>query len=479
MSRRAVPILLCLVFAAYVAMLLRNTCYFAAGPDSSGYLNEARMLAHGELRVAIEPLRTFGLDAKFADIFVPLGFARHAATEMTPTYPPGLPLHMALFAAIGGWRIAPYLVTTFAAIAALLLVYAIGRELQLPKSLAIAGAAILAASPIFMNFAMQPMSDLVACVWALAAIYAALVSRRSPNVAFAAGIAFAVGVWVRPTNALLALALLFALPLRVRQLLATFAGALPFVVALGAVNALQYGRWYRTGYGTPAEQIALRPLCFDFHTMGTLRMLTPLVVVAAVFVILCVRRVAWNHRAMLVAWFAAFFLFYSWYGYCELWLSSRFLLPAFPALVIAAMLTLDVVRTFRFGRGVTIAAIVIMLTMLARTGSKLRVFRIDDYESIFPQSVRLTEERAPSNALIVSGVLSGAFYYGGHWTARWDRLEPATFATLRDAASSRHLPIYATISDKEVTPAEFHRRLPGTWTPVGRARDVTLFRFDG
>jgi hypothetical protein len=461
------------LLAAYVALLLRNTCFFASGPDSSGYLGEARMFASGHLRVDVAPLRALHLDPSFAGVFTPLGFDPYRnTTEMVPTYPPGLPLHFAAAGLIGGWRYAPYLVITIAAIVALLLMYGIARELELPAPFAIASAALLAASPIFITFAMQPMSDLPATTWALAAIFFGLRSRRMPAPALAAGAAFAIGVWVRPTNILLAVALLFALPLRIRQLAFAAIGALPFAIALAWLQREQYGGWFRTAYGTVGDIVSANMPCLVFHMRGTLQMVTPLLFAGALLVI-AMSGVAWHTRAMLVSWFGVFFAFYAAYHYCEGWISSRFLLPAIPALIIGSLIALD--RLTRSRRALALIVILIVVIGEARAGSKLKVFRIDDYESVFPESVRYVEQRVPKDALLITGVLSGAFYDAGHWTARWDRLDAEHFATLRAAA---HAPVFAMISDGEVPAAELHRRLPGRWLRVGRIRDVTLYQVE-
>ena len=114
------------------------------------------------------------------DAFIPLGYrAGPKPGTMVPTYPPGLPLHLALLGTLGGWSFAPFLAGPIAAIASLLLLFGIGRELGLSRGFAAAGMAMLAASPIFFGMAIQPMSDVPATAWVLAAIYFGLRARRS------------------------------------------------------------------------------------------------------------------------------------------------------------------------------------------------------------------------------------------------------------------------------------------------------------
>ena len=135
------------------------------------------------------------------------------------------PLHMAVAARLAGWSRAPFLVPPLAAVACVVLFWLIARELRLPRSFALAGCALLAFFPTFVFEALQPMSDVPAAAWALAAIFAAYRARaRGVGWAALAGAAYGVGVLVRPTNALLLAPLLFALPARPKTWLGFLAG---------------------------------------------------------------------------------------------------------------------------------------------------------------------------------------------------------------------------------------------------------------
>ncbi len=166
--------------AGYLALLLANACYFAYGPDPSGYLNEARMLAAGRTSLPIVPVLQLGLDPALGPIFTPFGFAARPDGTMVPTYPVGTPVHLALAAAVGGWTIAPYLVSPFAAIGCLVLIAAVARQLGLSKGWSIVAAVLLAAVPVFISHALQPVSDVLAVFWALLAIWAANRASGAP-----------------------------------------------------------------------------------------------------------------------------------------------------------------------------------------------------------------------------------------------------------------------------------------------------------
>lgn len=227
-SRRTATVLAALALAAYAVLLVRANSFVAGGADSSGYLNEARLIASGRLSEDIAALRLLGLPPGDQDAFIPLGYRSGPRPgTMAPIYPPGLPLHMALLGTLGGWHTAPFLAAPIAAIAALLLIYAIARELGLSRGLSAAGALALTACPIFLGMAVQPMSDVPGTAWVLAVIFLGLRARRNVGWAVAAGAALGIAVLVRPTNALAAIPLLFALPPRKGAVVRALAGGLP------------------------------------------------------------------------------------------------------------------------------------------------------------------------------------------------------------------------------------------------------------
>ncbi len=92
-----------------------------------------------------------------------------------------------------GWELGPYLVSPIAALLVLVLVFLVGRELGLPRGWAAAAAVVLAACPVFVFQAIQPMSDVVATAWCLAAIFAALRSRARRPLGSGGGLRFWCG----------------------------------------------------------------------------------------------------------------------------------------------------------------------------------------------------------------------------------------------------------------------------------------------
>src|SRR5688500_7368622 len=249
-----------IALVAYGVLIWTRSTIAAGGSDSSGYLNSARLLASGRLEVPVRiPAELAGREGISAPRFQPLGFvAFENDTRLVPTYPTGFPLHIALAAKIFGWSWGIRLVEVLGALAGLCLCYAVARELGLAPALAATATIVLAACPVMLFAAIQPLSDMLAMTWSLAAVWAALRTRRNPRWALACGTAYGVAVLVRPTNILLLPALLVLLGLNWRKLALAIIGGIPCVAWLAFYNTAIYGGPLRSGYFNWSEFFALR-----------------------------------------------------------------------------------------------------------------------------------------------------------------------------------------------------------------------------
>lgn len=135
------------------------------------------------------------------------------------------------------------------AVGTALLLYHLAGLLGLREPWAVAAAALLLCSPIFIFQITLGMSDVAAVFWCLAAVYAAWRGRCSGRWALVAGAALAVAVLVRPTNLPLGLPVVIALGLRWRAWLQAAAGGLPAAVFLIWYNSAIYEAAVAIGYG--------------------------------------------------------------------------------------------------------------------------------------------------------------------------------------------------------------------------------------
>ena len=104
-----------------------------------------------------------------------------------------------------------------------------------------------------------------------AAIVFALRSLRKPSLAYAAGIAFGIGVAVRPTNILLAIPLAIAMRFRWKIIARAIAGAIPIAIALMIFNAIVYGNPLTTGYGNVSYLLGFGPCLREIRASACLK----------------------------------------------------------------------------------------------------------------------------------------------------------------------------------------------------------------
>src|SRR5688572_21145450 len=90
---------------------------------------------------------------------------------------------------------APFFVAPAAGLITLLLVYRVGREWY-DADTALFATTLVAWNPLFITYAKQPMSDIVAAMWIMLALLFAL--RPAPGSAFGAGLAAGAAVITRP-----------------------------------------------------------------------------------------------------------------------------------------------------------------------------------------------------------------------------------------------------------------------------------------
>jgi hypothetical protein len=478
---------LLLALAAYGLFLLQYTSDSVGGSDSSAYANTARRILRGSLVERPPALDLLGLPDEFTPVFLPLGFVLGPVPGTTaPLYPVGFPAHLAAAALALGPDRGPFLVSPIAALLCLLLMYLVGRELSLSRAGSAVAATLLAAWPPFPFQAVQPMSDIVATLWALAAILCALRSRRRVAWALASGAAFGIAILVRPTNALLAVPLLFALPLSPASLALFGMGGLPLAASLGLVNRHCYGSVSGSGYVKSGhlEVFALANFAprIAYYGDWLLRTLTPLPFLTAIASAFQTR-IPRSRRALLISWFGAYLIFYCFYWPYESILFLRFLLPGLPGLLFAAVLGAEGIleRVRRPSAGFAgAAALALILWIDCRLIGKVGVTWIAEQERVYPLSCRWVDRNLPPKAIIVATNASGALaYYTDRIFARWDAISPERDRVLRSAARSKGYRFFALLYPKEVKELATH--VPGAWRRIADVRGwgVWELREDG
>jgi hypothetical protein len=312
---------------------------------------------------------------------------------------------------------------------------------------------------VFVFQALQPMSDVVAAMWTTAAMASAIESRTRPRFALFAGFCFGIAVLVRPTSMLLVPALALALPWR--RLGWFVAGGVPAAIALAWYNLAAFGSLFGSGYAETgaAREFALAyfPARAWHYARWTLALFSPVIVLAL-----------FARRWMLLVWFASFFVVYSFYFSYNEWWYTRFLLPAYPALAVAAAIAL--IQIVRWPR-VRVALMILALAWQLRQIAQFGVLFTDEDQRFTREPVLWAARKLPRSSLVFSNEFSGMLlYYTNDRPLRWD-VAPADRALAIARASNA--PVYALLMPHEEEP--FRAKYGDAFARVATFRSGALF----
>ncbi len=448
----------------------------AAGADASGYLSEAVHWASGQL-FHRDPLAAV-IGAGDPWLTAPLGWRPGPVAGLqSPTYPPGLPLLMALPHALGGAAAATWVVT----LAAALTVWTTGViAIRLAGGAAgVIAAVAIATSPILLFQSVQPMSDVpVTAAWMLtwALLIQPGVGSRESGVGNAlAGIACAIAVLIRPNLAPLAPVPLFAIGWNLRRLIVF---SIPVALAGAGLMWLQwqwYGSPWRSGYGTADELFAVANIGDNASRyLGWLMTTSPFLLIAPAGMLFAWRKEFARPLSAFAGLVVAAYLVYAVF---DVWSYLRFLLPALAvAAVFAGLATAVLVNRMPVAWRVA-AVTVVVLALLGHGASRARTldtFRLADQHQRVAQAAGYLLRTQPADAVIIAGEQSGALrYYTGRPILRWDAASTEQMATaltmLRDA--NRPLVIALDAWEREPFRARFGA-LPAVsleWPPAFEA----------
>ena len=443
------------IASLFLAVVLANLSDIAGGSDSSGYLNLSKWLERGALAQPITEIDWFDLADSDTALFVPIGQTTLSSRprEAVAYYPVGLPAQMVSLDWLMQSDRGRFLVAPLAGTFGLLVFYLLARQLGLSASYALAGVTMLAIMPTYLFSSLQPVSDVVATFWGMAALAAALAARRHFAWMMVAGLAFGLGVLVRPTNALLLPALLVSTPLTPRAYLLLGVGGAPMAASYLAFNQLSYGGLLSTGYADAWDldtAWGFFPSRFEHYIRWLAALLSPLVPMGWLALPFDAR-VPRRHRWLLLVWFLPLSVFYCVYRHYDAWWYTRFLLPAIPALILASLLVtrhlLDRLRDeaawfwapaaahadrAQFVRGAGIALLAVVLLTGLYQNNRQQVLRFADGQQPYRAASLWATEHLPPWAVMLSVQTSGALdYYTNFVVVRWDDLDPERFERLR------------------------------------------------
>ena len=408
----------------------------AAGADASGYLSQAAAATMGGpfLPLYLEPLAQ---DIPELDrwITTPLGWRPSAFPSdvdfghvwQVPTYPPGLPLLMAIPHAMAGIAGANAIVIASAAIA----VWATG--MLAGGASGVLAALLLAFAPAFLYQSIQPMSDVpVTAAWMLCFLLLVLDKPKglSPQGLLAgmspqgllAGVACALAVLIRPNLAPLAI-----VPLVIARNKLAF--AVPVAVAgafLAVFQWMLYGSPMRSGYGSAEELFALSNVGPNLQRyFGWLIATSPVLLLAPLGL---VRLTAAKRARALGAFALLVVLAYLIYAVFDDWSYLRFLLPAMAVLAVftAVAVVAGIERQPPSWRAPILVGLMLVVSAHGLSAARsYETFRLADQRRRVEQVADAVSGYAAERPVIVSGEQSGAIrYYTMRPILRWDTATP-------------------------------------------------------
>ncbi|HEY2906584.1 MAG TPA: glycosyltransferase family 39 protein [Vicinamibacterales bacterium] len=409
-----------LFVVAWTLAAMRYTSHAVGGADTYGYVSEAALWMTGRL-VVHEPLAE--LAPLLGRAVAPLGYQLATVPgAIVPTYPPGLPLMMALAMKITGAADAVYLIVPLAGGVAIWLTYLLGARLA-GRVAGLLAALLTGLSPTFIFQSLHAMSDVPATMWWLLAWTLAWpTGRRLPLVA---GLAASMAVLTRPNLVPLAVVIAGLVALerpRLFRVTAFSIGMLPSCFIIAALNAHLYGSPLSSGYGSLQSLYTWSNFVpnvrnytawfFDLHSpVALLALAAPWIVHS---------RRAW----LMLAFSAGVLCSYLFYFVFDRWTFLRLLLPAIPIVFVltgaVAVWLVGRLPVHLRGAAVLIVLLPCWYELHAQHFDPLNEGRTEDRYVVIGEFLNRT---LPQHAVVMSLNESGSVrLYGHRKTVRWDLL---------------------------------------------------------
>jgi hypothetical protein len=460
-------------------LIERHVGAWAGSSDSSGYMNDARLLDAREFHPMQRTIAGIPPEKLPFMGYIPLGFLPMNNGRMYPTYPMGLPVAIFLGSTVFGWGAGPNVVMWMHAMACIVAMYFLCRELKLGREISFLGTLFFGSSSLFLFSSLHAMSDTPAALWAILAALGCLKSERKAGWAIFAGFCFAYGILVRPTNLLMIVPILFLFRWNLRRAILFCIGAAPVAACLVIMNHMLYGKSLTTGYGDFSSLFGLRYVSASLHNyLSWIPVeMTPLIVLALgfPFVVVDMRR---GVRVGVIVWFATFATFYATYYYThETWWFLRFLLPAIPALIVGMLSVIAAVGkqypSLKFVGGLLLTCFLLRWNVVWT--HKLYALDSGAQEKEYPDTCVFIKNNVPRDAVILCMQASGSvLFYTDHTIVRWDCIGETDFLEIVKACDKTGQQIYMVLFSFEEKSAL--KKFSGArWTDSGKVSEVSIW----
>jgi hypothetical protein len=488
---------LALVIGALMVAAVRWGSWVAGGSDSYCYMHQAErwadvlgQLARGRLS-SVQVPESLVLDAPWPDAdraFAPAGHvpSQTVPGAIVPICPSGLSLAMAPFVLVGGPRAAFFVLPLFAAVlvaATSMFASRFGARVGLLSSV------LVAASPIVLYQAIQPMSDVpAAALWMLAV---ALATGTRPRSSLLCGVATSAAIVVRPN--LVPLGIVIGLFLlwrpertwteRLRSAALYALACIPGCAIVAMTQEAFYGSPLASGYGSLGTLFALGNVTPNLGRY--LGWLLSTHTVAIALAALAPWLLPGGLTTLALAMFVMNLGLYVPYIVFDDWSYLRFLLPTIPLLLVLVVAVVDaILRRLRAPAAAWItAAVVLALALLFVRETRARpTFVLRQIEARFERAGIFVGNRLPPNAIVVTSSESGSVrFYGRRKTLVWDQLDPAWLDRALVYVRAKGYEPYLLLERREEP--DFRQRFAGSavarldWPPMAEiGSQVRIYR---
>lgn len=443
---------------------LTGSSWTASGPDPFAYVSQAALWRAGHLEVPV-PLAATAPWPNAPATFAPFGYRASAdGTSIVPTTGPGLPLAMAAAQAIAG-HAAAFLIVPVAGAVFVFATYLIGACVRSPST-GLLAAVLATTTPAFVYALMWPMSDVPAAACTAALIW--FLIGYTTGSGFFAGLAASACILTRSNLALVAFAggvwlVADAVTNRTgrgngwKRLVLFLAGLAPGVLFMGWLNARLFGSPFASGYGSASALLSTARIGTNLrHYTTWISETSPIVWVGLVAIVAGILgpRLDKHARSAFVLFglttITVVGLYLLWEPYPEWWY-LRFLLPAWPVILVAVAEPLDVLRTRGRLAAVSVLAIVIVVSIAGiRVAAARSAFSVGVTERRYASVAQLVANATEPDAVIITWNHAGAVrYYTGRETIRFDLLDPAWLDRAIDWLRTQGRHPYILIEDWE------------------------------
>jgi hypothetical protein len=466
-----------LITALSIAVALSFRESAAGGADSFSYVTQADLWLSAAPGLRVEmPIASEAPWPGAIGTFTPFGYrATPDGRAAVPVTAPGLSLLMAGFKKAAG-HCAMFWVVPLSGGLLIWATFLIGRRIG-ADGVGVTAAWLTATSPAFLAMTKAVMSDVPAAAFSALAI--ALALSGSPAAALGAGLSVSAAIVIRQN--LLSFAVVLAAWVvwrdtrsgtdrRMSRTVAFAAGMLPGCLAIAFINRALYGSPFRPGYGDVSGLFAWSHVAVNVrqYTSWLIETQTPIALIGVAALVMPWRRVwptpfARSAARLLRLVLLAVFAVYAAYTPFHDWWYLRFLLPAWPAIVIGiAALSAGLVRGRTVvHRGVATLAIAGLGLHGIATARRLGVYPPGEGERRYATIAGLVASATDAQSVIVTTAHVGPMrYYGGRLTLRYDTLDPAWLDRALDWLERRGRHPYILLEEDEVP--EFRRRFNGS-----------------